>query len=93
MDKTWLTCTDVIIKIVDESAFFEIHAAEGTYPGGIHCEMTGQNVTECMGGAEAITEQHLGDKYIPRCAPRLNAKQALELSFLLADFLKTARAH
>jgi 3-deoxy-7-phosphoheptulonate synthase len=58
--------------------FFEIHHAEGTYPGGIHCELTGQNVTECIGGAEAITEHGLADKYITRCDPRLNAKQSLE---------------
>jgi 3-deoxy-7-phosphoheptulonate synthase len=68
--------------------FFEIHHAEGTYPGGIHCEMTGQNVTECIGGTQAITEQTLADKYITRCDPRLNAKQSLELAFLISDFLK-----
>ena len=71
--------------------FFEIHHAEGTYPGGIHCEMTGQNVTECIGGAQAITEQGLADKYITRCDPRLNAKQSLELAFLISDFLKKTR--
>jgi 3-deoxy-7-phosphoheptulonate synthase len=71
--------------------FFEIHYAEGTYPGGIHCEMTGQNVTECIGGAQAITEQGLADKYITRCDPRLNAKQSLELAFLISDFLKKTR--
>jgi len=71
--------------------FFEIHHAEGTYPGGLHCEMTGQNVTECIGGAQAITEQGLADKYITRCDPRLNAKQSLELAFLISDFLKKTR--
>ena len=71
--------------------FFEIHHAEGTYPGGIHCEMTGQNVTECVGGAQAITEQGLAAKYITRCDPRLNAKQSLELAFLISDFLKKTR--
>jgi len=71
--------------------FFEIHQAEGTYPGGIHCEMTGQNVTECLGGAQAITEQGLADKYITRCDPRLNAHQSLELAFLISDFLKKTR--
>jgi len=71
--------------------FFEIHAAEGTYPGGIHCEMTGQNVTECIGGGQAITEHGLADKYFTRCDPRLNASQALELAFLISDFLKQAR--
>ncbi|MCB0195276.1 MAG: 3-deoxy-7-phosphoheptulonate synthase class II [Anaerolineae bacterium] len=71
--------------------FFDMHHAAGTYPGGIHCEMTGQNVTECVGGAEAITEQGLADKYITRCDPRLNAKQSLELAFLISDFLKKTR--
>ncbi|MEM7029863.1 MAG: 3-deoxy-7-phosphoheptulonate synthase class II [Chloroflexota bacterium] len=68
--------------------FFEIHYAEGSHPGGIHCEMTGENVTECTGGAQAITEQGLADKYVTRCDPRLNAQQSLELAFLISDFLK-----
>ena len=71
--------------------FFEIHFAEGTYAGGIHCEMTGQNVTECVGGAHDVTEKKLSEKYISPCDPRLNANQALELSFLIADFLKKSR--
>jgi 3-deoxy-7-phosphoheptulonate synthase len=71
--------------------FFEIHYAEGTYAGGIHCEMTGQNVTECIGGAQAITEKELTDKYFTHCDPRLNANQALELAFLVSAFLKKAR--
>jgi len=77
---------DRILKEVRH--FFEIHLAEGSHPGGIHCEMTGQNVTECVGGAHEITEQNLGDKYFTHCDPRLNANQALELAFLIADFLK-----
>ncbi len=72
--------------------FFEIHYAEGTYPGGIHCEMTGQNVTECIGGIQAITEKGLADKYFTHCDPRLNANQALELAFLISEFLRKARA-
>ncbi|MDM8527873.1 3-deoxy-7-phosphoheptulonate synthase class II [Anaerolineales bacterium HSG24] len=68
--------------------FFAIHDAAGTYPGGLHCEMTGQNVTECIGGAQAITEKGLAAKYITRCDPRLNAAQGLELSFLVSEFLK-----
>lgn len=72
--------------------FFEIHNAEGSYPGGIHCEMTGQNVTECIGGAQAITEQGLAEQYITRCDPRLNAQQSLEMAFLISDFLKNTRA-
>jgi 3-deoxy-7-phosphoheptulonate synthase len=72
--------------------FFEIHDAEGTYAGGIHCEMTGQNVTECVGGPQGITEKELTEKYFTRCDPRLNANQALELAFLISEFLKKARA-
>jgi len=71
--------------------FFEIHHAEGTYPGGIHCELTGQNVTECIGGAQAITEQELTQKYITHCDPRLNAQQSLELAFLISDCLRKTR--
>jgi 3-deoxy-7-phosphoheptulonate synthase len=71
--------------------FFEIHDAEGTYAGGIHCEMTGQNVTECIGGPQGITEKELTEKYFTHCDPRLNASQALELAFLISEFLKKAR--
>jgi 3-deoxy-7-phosphoheptulonate synthase len=71
--------------------FFEIHKAEGTYAGGVHLEMTGQNVTECIGGAYQITEQDLASRYNTHCDPRLNADQALELAFLIADTLKSAR--
>jgi len=79
-------------KILEEvKNFFEIQYAEGTYSGGIHCEMTGQNVTECIGGAQAITEKELTEKYFTYCDPRLNANQALELSFLISDFLKKAK--
>ena len=68
--------------------FFEIHASERTYAGGVHFEMTGQDVTECLGGAQAISEVSLGDRYHTYCDPRLNASQALELAFLIADMLK-----
>jgi 3-deoxy-7-phosphoheptulonate synthase len=79
-------------RILEEARnFFEIHYAEGTYAGGIHCEMTGQNVTECIGGPQAITEKELTDKYFTYCDPRLNANQALELAFLISEFLKKAR--
>ncbi|WP_366511881.1 class II 3-deoxy-7-phosphoheptulonate synthase [uncultured Amphritea sp.] len=71
--------------------FFEVHRAEGTYAGGVHFEMTGQNVTECVGGAYQITEEGLADRYHTHCDPRLNADQALELAFLIADTLKQAR--
>lgn len=69
-------------------AFFEIHKAVGTYAGGVHLEMTGEDVTECVGGLAAITEENLGCNYNTQCDPRLNASQAVELSFLIADVLK-----
>ena len=67
--------------------FFAVHRAEGTHAGGIHIEMTGQDVTECVGGAVAITDEGLGDRYHTHCDPRLNAAQSLELAFLLAEML------
>lgn len=73
-------------------AFFDVHHDEGTYPGGVHFEMTGQNVTECVGGAQAITEANLSARYHTHCDPRLNASQALELAFLLAENLKDHRS-
>jgi 3-deoxy-7-phosphoheptulonate synthase len=72
-------------------SFFEIHRAEGTRAGGVHLEMTGQNVTECTGGAQEISDLNLSDRYETRCDPRLNASQALELAFLLADNLSQWR--
>ncbi len=73
--------------------FFQIHKAEGTYAGGIHLEMTGQNVTECTGSeSAAITAEGLSSRYHTQCDPRLNADQALELAFMIADTLKEARA-
>jgi 3-deoxy-7-phosphoheptulonate synthase len=69
-------------------SFFAIHRAEGTYAGGIHAEMTGQNVTECTGGAVAITDEGLADRYHTHCDPRMNAGQSLELAFLIAEGLK-----
>jgi 3-deoxy-7-phosphoheptulonate synthase len=77
--------------LAEVRSFFAIHRAEGSYAGGVHFEMTGQNVTECLGGAEAITEHALADRYHTHCDPRLNASQALELAFLIAEGLKTAR--
>ncbi len=71
--------------------FFEIHRAEGTYAGGVHFEMTGQDVTECTGGAEEITDEKLADRYHTHCDPRLNASQSLELAFLIAEGLKAER--
>jgi len=71
--------------------FFAVHRAEGSYAGGIHIEMTGQNVTECIGGSRAVTEESLSDRYHTHCDPRLNADQSLELAFLIADTLKQVR--
>ncbi|MCA8928586.1 MAG: 3-deoxy-7-phosphoheptulonate synthase class II [Alphaproteobacteria bacterium] len=73
--------------------FFAVHRAEGTHPGGVHIEMTGQNVTECLGGAQAISEKTLADRYHTHCDPRLNASQSLELAFLLAEQLKEERRY
>lgn len=79
-------------RILSEvKSVFAVHRAEGTHAGGIHIEMTGQNVTECTGGAIAITDEGLADRYHTHCDPRLNASQSLELAFLLADALKDAR--
>jgi 3-deoxy-7-phosphoheptulonate synthase len=72
-------------------AFVEIARAEGVHPGGVHLEMTGQNVTECLGGARAVEETDLADRYHTHCDPRLNADQALELAFLVAEKLKAQR--
>ena len=71
--------------------FFDMHAAEGTWAGGVHVEMTGRNVTECVGGAHRLTEADLGDRYETFCDPRLNAEQSLELAFLVAEELKARR--
>ncbi|EQB3077909.1 class II 3-deoxy-7-phosphoheptulonate synthase [Campylobacter jejuni] len=79
-------------KIMQEvRSFFEIAISEGVYPGGVHLEMTGKDVTECTGGASNITAQSLEDRYETQCDPRLNADQALELAFLIADLVKKAR--
>jgi len=78
--------------VAEVERFFAIHHAEGTYPGGIHIEMTGQNVTECTGGATKISEADLARQYDTGCDPRLNAGQALELAFLLAERLKQEKA-
>ena len=80
-------------RILEEvRGFFQVHAAEGTHAGGVHVEMTGRNVTECVGGAQAITEDNLGDRYHTHCDPRLNASQSLELAFQIAQMLRAERA-
>ena len=73
--------------LAEVKGFFAVHRAEGTHGGGIHAEMTGQDVTECTGGAIAVTDERLGDRYHTHCDPRLNAGQSLELAFLLAEML------
>ena len=79
-------------RILSEvKSFVEICKAEGVHPGGVHLEMTGQNVTECLGGARALTEGDLANRYHTHCDPRLNGEQALELAFLLAEKLKEER--
>jgi len=77
-------------RILSEvKTFIEVADSEGVHPGGVHLEMTGQNVTECLGGARALTEDELSHRYHTHCDPRLNADQALELSFLVAEKLRT----
>ena len=71
--------------------FFSVHQAEGSYPGGIHLEMTGEHVTECTGGAYQISDSDLGTRYLTQCDPRLNGDQVLELAYLMADTLKQAK--
>ncbi|WP_031549447.1 class II 3-deoxy-7-phosphoheptulonate synthase [Parvularcula oceani] len=79
-------------RILSEvTQFFEACEGEGAYPGGVHFEMTGQDVTECLGGAQAISEADLSDRYHTHCDPRLNANQALELAFTLAEKLREDR--
>ena len=80
-------------RIVSEiRAFFDICRAEGAYAGGVHLEMTGKNVTECTGGARALSESDLHDRYHTYCDPRLNAEQAIEIAFLVAELLKAERS-
>ncbi len=81
---------DSVLREVRE--FFAVHAAEGTVPGGVHFEMTGQDVTECTGGVRAVQDEDLSDRYHTACDPRLNASQSLELAFLVAEELSARRA-
>jgi|HigsolmetaAR206D_1030411.scaffolds.fasta_scaffold00389_16 3-deoxy-7-phosphoheptulonate synthase len=76
-------------RIVDEVlGYFEVHRALDTHPGGLHVELTGEDVTECLGGAQAIEDEHLPDRYETACDPRLNTQQSLELAFLVAEMLR-----
>jgi 3-deoxy-7-phosphoheptulonate synthase len=79
-------------KILNEiEAFFKVHHEENSFPGGIHLEITGLDVTECIGGSQKIKEENLSDRYHTHCDPRLNASQGLDLAFKLSDFLKLNR--
>jgi 3-deoxy-7-phosphoheptulonate synthase len=80
---------DLVLREVQE--FFAVHRDQGTIPGGVHFEMTGEDVTECTGGVRAVTEENLSDRYHTACDPRLNASQALELAFLVAEELSSLR--
>ena len=77
--------------LAEVRGFFDVFAAEGARPGGVHVEMTGQDVTECVGGAHRLTEADLGERYETFCDPRLNAEQSLELAFLIAGELTSRR--
>jgi 3-deoxy-D-arabino-heptulosonate 7-phosphate (DAHP) synthase len=77
---------DSVLKEVKN--FFGVHQSEGSYAGGLHVEMTGQDVTECTGGAQKISENDLSNRYRTHCDPRLNADQALELAFLISEEIK-----
>ncbi|MCK5296626.1 MAG: 3-deoxy-7-phosphoheptulonate synthase, partial [Alphaproteobacteria bacterium] len=80
-------------KILNEvKDFFAVHKSEGTYAGGVHFEMTGQDVTECTGGTYDVLEENLSERYHTYCDPRLNAAQSLELAFLIARMLKEERS-
>ena len=81
---------DSVLREVRE--YFAVHNAEGTIPGGVHFEMTGKDVTECTGGVRAVTDEDLSDRYHTACDPRLNASQALELAFLVAEELGARRS-
>ena len=87
-----LVCNDTfLLSQAELRAFFDVHAQEGSHPGGVHLEMTGQNVTECIGGSKAVTFEDLSSRYHTHCDPRLNASQALELAFAIAERLRKKR--
>ena len=71
------------------SGFFAAHGTEGTWPGGVHIELTGDDVTECLGGAEDILDAQLSDRYETMCDPRLNARQSLDLAFRVSEQLRS----
>ena len=82
--------TRLFDDVVDEvKGFFDVHRDLGTIPGGLHIELTGDDVTECVGGTGGVLEVNLGDRYETACDPRLNREQSIELAFLVADMLIT----
>ena len=84
--------TRVFDEVLEEvQGFFDVHRAEGTHAGGIHVEMTGQDVTECVGGVQEISEYGLAGRYHTHCDPRLNASQSVELAFRIAQILREDR--
>lgn len=86
-----LTLQRFAIRQAEVRAFFDVHEQEGSHPGGVHLEMTGQNVTECIGGSRTVTFDDLGSRYHTHCDPRLNASQSLELAFIIAERLRRRR--
>ena len=81
-------------KVLSElEGFMDVLYSEGAYPGGVHFEMTGSDVTECVGGANAVTEADLSSRYHTHCDPRLNADQALDMAFRIAEALKRVRSN
>ncbi|AQK58079.1 Phospho-2-dehydro-3-deoxyheptonate aldolase 2 chloroplastic [Zea mays] len=86
-----ITVHDSLVVQGEVRAFFDVHEQEGSHPGGVHLEMTGQNVTECIGGSRTVTFDDLGSRYHTHCDPRLNASQSLEMAFIIAERLRKRR--
>jgi 3-deoxy-7-phosphoheptulonate synthase len=78
--------------LAEIEGFFEAHARERTWPGGVHLEFTGDDVTECLGGSEGVSEDQLDANYMSLCDPRLNARQSLDLAFRVAEMMRRPRA-
>jgi 3-deoxy-7-phosphoheptulonate synthase len=74
--------------LAELAGFFRAHRAEGTWPGGVHIELTGADVTECLGGGDEILDAQLDDRYETVCDPRLNGRQSIDLAFRLAELLR-----
>lgn len=88
---SWLCVEFDLIEQAEVKAFLDVHEQEGSHPGGVHLEMTGQNVTECIGGSRTVTFDDLGSRYHTHCDPRLNASQSLELAFIISERLRNRR--